>query len=261
MSDSVLTHLDDRGIATLTLNRPTVANAYDDQVIYSLITALDDYANNTDVRMLVMNATGSHFCSGADAHWIREVVSAGVTANRNDATQLARLMATLYHFPVPIIASVQGNAYGGAVGIIACCDIVVATSNSQFYINDARLGLAPAIISPYLIKAIGEKAARFHALTTRPFTAIKAMKMGLVSQVVEREELKEATQLVVDDILNLSPVAVRQTKAIIQYSANEVYDESMVDVTVEYLTELRASEECLEGLNAFIQKRNPRWQG
>ncbi len=259
MSDSVLTHLDQRGVATLTLNRPEVYNAYDDRVIYSLITALDDFADHPDVKVLHINAAGRHFCSGADANWIKTVVDAGISANRSDATQLARLMATVYHFPVPTVVSVNGNAYGGSLGLISGCDVVITTSESQFYLNDAKFGLAPSISSPYLVKSIGERAVRYHSLTARPISAMQAMKLGLVSQMVEASELKDSAELVLDDILSLSPVALRQTKAIIQYSANEEYDDAMVDVTIEYLTELRAGEDCGEGVDAFLQKRRPIW--
>lgn len=259
MSDSVITRIDSQGLATITLNKPTSYNAYDDKIIYSLITALDDFADHPEVKVLLINAEGKHFCSGVDARWLKSVIDSGTAANRADATHLARLYATLYHFPVPTIASVNGNAYGGALGLISGCDIVITTSSSHFYLNEANFGLAPAICSPYLVKSIGERAFRYHSLTARPISAHQALKLGLVSQVVEPFELKESTELIVEDILKLSPIALRQTKAIIQFSANEVYDDSLVDVTIEYLAELRAGADCKEGLNAFLEKRSPEW--
>lgn len=258
--ESVISQLDDRGVATLTLNRPDKANAYDDQVIYSLITALDDYAGESKLKMLVLKSTGKHFSSGVDVSWMQEVTNAGTQANRNDATQLARLMATLYHFPVPIIAAVQGNAYSGAVGVLACADVVLATSDSRFYLNDVKYGMAPAVISPYLVKAIGERLTRYYSLTARPISAMHALRMGLVNQMVEPSELEHGVAVVIEEMLSLSPTALRQTKAILQYSANEIFDDSMVDVTIDYLTELRTGDECQEGIRAYLQKRKPKWE-
>jgi methylglutaconyl-CoA hydratase len=257
--ETVISQLDDRGVATLTLNRPEKANAYDDQVIYSLITALDDYVGVSDLKMLVLKSNGKHFSSGVDIDWVQDVTSIGIQANRNDATQLARLMATLYHFPVPIIAAVQGNAYSSAVGVLACADVVIAASDSRFYLNDVKYGLAPAVTSPYLVKAIGERLTRYYALTARPISAMHALRIGLINQMVEPAELDQSVEVLIEEMLTLSPTALRQTKAILQYSANEIFDDAMVDVTIDYLAELRMGDDCQEGIRSFLQKRKPKW--
>ena len=250
--DTVQTHIDGRGVATITINRPGQANAYNDEVIYSLVTALDDFSNQPNIRMVHLKSTGPIYSAGADLTWIGKVVNSGGQSNRSDCQQTARLFSTIYNFPLPVLTTVQGPAYGGGVAMIACCDIVLATARAEFFLNDVNYGLAPAISSPYLIKALGEKWAKYYCLTARPFTAEQALSLGFVHQVLAGDQLQSAAEQLMEELCQLSPNALRQTKAMLQYSASEQFDESLIDVTVECFAELRTGADFQHSLQIFM---------
>ncbi|AJQ95782.1 enoyl-CoA hydratase-related protein [Gynuella sunshinyii] len=254
--ETVQTNIDARGVATLTINRPERANAYNDEVIYSLVTALDDFSNHPDIRLVYLKSTGQTYSAGADLTWMGKVVNSGGQSNRSDCQQTARLFSTIYNFPLPILTTIQGPVYGGGVAMVACCDIVLAATEAEFFLNDVKYGLAPAVASPYLIKALGEKRAKYYCLTTRPFTAPKALSYGLVHEVLPADHLDSAAEQIITDLCTFSPTALRQTKAMLQYSACEPFDDDLIDVTVECFAELRNGPDFQESLNTFAERKH-----
>ena len=208
--------LDARGVATLTLNRPDVHNAFDDVVISELNTAIDQYARHPDVRLLVLRAEGKSFSAGADLGWMKRMATFSREDNLADARELERLMRGLYDFPKPTLALVQGAAFGGAVGLVSCCDLAIASGNASFSLSEARLGLAPAVISPFVIAAIGPRQASRYFLTAERFTAETAQAIGLVHEVVPPEALDVASGRMIDTLLANGPIALMACKAFSQ---------------------------------------------
>lgn len=224
--DPVISKVDNRGVATLTINRPDVANAFNDEVVYSMITALDDLSNQDHIRVLLINSVGNNFSGGIDARWLSDCLDSGNHDLLNNTTQMARLFSTLHYFPMPTVISVQGKAFSDAVGLIACCDVAIGCTDTELIINDVLYGLPPALISPYLVKVIGEREARFHSLTDEPIKAEKALTLGLINMVVETEHLRHKTELVIDSVLRSHPVVLRKTKALLQFCSDEPYDDA-----------------------------------
>lgn len=256
---SLLTSLDERGVATLTLNRPDVHNAFDDAVIADLIAALDTYARHPDARLLVLRAEGKSFSAGADLGWMKRMASYSREDNLADARELERLMRSLYDFPKPTIAVVQGAAYGGAVGLVSCCDIAIASENASFSLSEAKLGLAPAVISPFVVAAMGARQASRYFLTAERFSAATARETGLVHEVVTAEALPEAQETLLATLLANGPVALMACKALLRKVAAATSPE-IATYTTELIASLRTSQEGQEGLGAFFEKRPPAWQ-
>lgn len=256
---SLLTALDDRGVATLTLNRPEVHNAFDDVVIADLNAALDTYARHPDVRLLVLRAEGKSFSAGADLGWMKRMASYSREDNLADARELERLMRSLYEFPKPTVAVVQGAAYGGAVGLVSCCDIAIASESASFSLSEARLGLAPAVISPFVVAAMGARQASRYFLTAERFSAATARETGLVHDVVTAEALPEAQEKLLATLLANGPVALMACKALLRKVAAATSPE-IATYTTELIASLRTSQEGQEGLGAFFEKRPPAWQ-
>lgn len=256
----VTTSLDQRGVAQLVLNRPEVHNAFDDSMIGELIQALDSFAANPQVRILLLRSNGKNFSAGADLGWMRSMAAKNYAENLQDAGELAKLMQKLDNFPAPTIALVQGAAFGGAVGLVACCDIAIASEKSSFCLSEVKIGLIPAVISPYVVRAIGERASRRYFLTAERFFAAEALHFGLLHQVVSDDELQNAADAMVRTLLANSPAAVKAAKDLIFTVANQPTTQALIDETSRRIAAIRVSSEGQEGLSAFLQKRTPAWQ-
>lgn len=255
----VLFDIDDQGVATLTLNRPKIHNALDDETIGQLINFLKRLHRSDSARVLVLRGEGSSFSSGADAKWLRHLVKFDYSTNLMDARQLAAMMTLLNTLPIPTIAMVQGPAYGGGLGLIACCDLAVCNRRAQFCFSEVRLGLAPAVMSPYVIQAIGERAARRYFLSAEVFGPDEALQIGLIHKIVANEDLETCINTQVDQFLNNSPTAIRETKKLIAMVSKRDIGTDTIDATVELIARLRVSPEGQAGLNAFLEKTLPPW--
>lgn len=258
-SQALLFHLDPRGVATITLNRANLHNAFDDALIEELIAALLRAAETPGLRVLVLASSGKSFSAGADLGWMRRMADADRNANLQDAHRLSALMQTLNEFPMPTIAKVQGTAMGGGVGLVACCDIALAADTAMFALSEVKLGLAPAVISPYVIAKIGASQARRYFVTAERFTADKAQAIGLVHEVVDADALDAAVEAMVGVLLANGPQAMRASKALVSHHAAAEDAAALRTVVAGVIADLRASDEGREGLRAFLQKSPPAW--
>ncbi|MCP4327362.1 MAG: enoyl-CoA hydratase/isomerase family protein [Alphaproteobacteria bacterium] len=255
-----LSKLDDRGIARICLNRPDVHNAFDDALIAGLTGELERVGADAAVRMVVIAAMGKSFCAGADLNWMKRMSGYGRAENEADAVALAGLMRTLNDVPKPVIALVQGAALGGGVGVVACCDIAIASTQAVFGLSEVRLGLIPAVISPYVVRAIGARAARRYFLTAERFDAAEAARLGLVHMVVAPEDLEDAGVKTAEVILTGGPHAQAVSKDIIASVQSGPIDDAMTNLTARRIADVRASDEGKEGIAAFLEKRKPSWR-
>lgn len=255
----VLMQVDPRGIARITLNRPGVHNAFDDDLIARLGELLGELEGQRGLRALVLAATGRSFSAGADLNWMRRMADYSESENRADALKLAELMSRLNRLPVPTIARVQGSAFGGGVGLIACCDMAIGADRALFALSEVRLGIIPAVISPYVVAAIGQRAARRWILTGERFDSAEALRIGLLHQVVPEAELDPALETLLDELLQCGPRAQSAAKRLIRDVSARAVDPAMIVDTADRITALRASPEGREGLSAFLEKRPPSW--
>lgn len=257
----VLCSISSQGIATLTLNRIDKHNAFDDVMIAQLLARLNELQADPAVRVLVLQANGRHFSAGADLQWMRAMAAQSRCDNHRDAARLARLMQTLDTFPHPTLVAVQGSAFGGALGLICCGDIVVATTDARFCLSEVRLGLIPATIGPYLCRAIGQRQSRRYMLTAETIDAFRAMELGLVHQVVDEQPtaLAEIIEHFCHTLLSHSPAALTAAKALCQRCYATPIDSALITHTSQLIAELRVSDQGQEGLNAFLAKRPPQW--
>lgn len=244
-------------VATLTIERSEVHNAFDAHTIAQLIQQIE-YANTLDIRALVLKGEGKHFSAGADLNWMKSMVSNTFEDNVADSMELARLMQVLFDTKVPTLCLVQGAAFGGALGLIACCDIAVADEKAKFCLSEVKLGLIPAVISPYVINAIGERQARRYFQTAEVFFADKALALGLVHEVSDSPE--DTLDTLLHAILQNGPEATKQAKQLICDVANKAIDDDLRQLTAERIAQIRVSDEGQEGLQAFFDKRKPSWQ-
>ena len=251
-SQLVTTSLDDRGVLTLTLDRPEKHNAFDDLVIAALNDTLAQHRENSEVRALVLQATGRSFSAGADLSWMQRMAEYDYDANVRDAELLAQMLHQLYSFPVPTIARVQGAAYGGGVGLAACCDIVVAGPRAAFMLSEVKLGLIPATISPYVIAAIGSRASLRYFTTAERIDVETARELGLVSMLVEEEGLDAAVSGLIDAVLANGPMAVRAAKKLVHDVSGRPIDDTLRRQTSEAIAAIRVSDEGQSGLKAFL---------
>jgi methylglutaconyl-CoA hydratase len=248
------------GLAILTLNRPDIHNAFDDTLIADMTAALQDIDADPSVRVLVLSANGSSFSAGADLNWMKRMAAYTEEQNLHDAMWLARLMSTLNNLSKPTVARVQGPAYGGGVGLVACCDIAVASHDATFALSEARLGIIPAVISPYLIAAIGERTARRYMLTTERFDAAEAYRIGLVHELVLGEEdLDDCIERFIKALFTAGPVAQRECKDLIRAVARHPISDPLILDTAKRIARIRVSPEGREGMAAFLDKRNADW--
>ena len=261
MSDRcVLWDLDARGVATVTLNRPQVNNAYDEALIAGLLEAMDALGEAAGLRAVVLRGEGRHFQAGADLKWIRTVASQSPQENERASRATARAVHRLNTLPVPTVALVQGGCFGGGTGIVAACDVVIAAEDAQFSIAETRWGLMAGIILPQLADAIGARQVRRYALTGERFGALEAMRIGLVHEVVPSAELAAAGARIVDLLLQNAPEANAQTKALALEFAWGAVDEPTFERLVAQHAAKRRSAEAAEGLASFAEKRPGRWR-
>jgi methylglutaconyl-CoA hydratase len=258
-SGPVLWSVDARGVATVTLNRPEVNNAYDGALIEGLLAALDALGGVTGLRAVVIKGNGKHFQAGADLKWIDAVRTSSAEENVRVSHATAQAVARLNRVPVPVIALVQGGCFGGGTGLIAACDVVIAADNAVFSIAEVRWGLTAAIIVPQLKDAIGVRQLRRYGLTGERFNAQEARRIGLVHDVVPLPELAAAGERVVGHVLENAPDAIAQTKALTVQSAFGDLDEAAFAALIESHAKKRQSSEAVEGLASFAEKRPAKW--
>ena len=256
---TLLTTTDTQGIATLTLNSPERHNAFDDQLIADLTHALERLDADPQVRVVVLAANGKSFSAGADLNWMRRMADYSAEENLVDARALAELMRVLNGLKKPTLALVQGAVYGGGVGLVACCDIAIATPRAKFCLSEVKLGLIPAAISPYVVEAIGTRAARRYFLTAEIFAAEEALRLGLLHDIVDEEELTARGKAICQQILQNGPQALAVAKKLIGTVGRRPVDSKMIEETAELIAGIRASAEGKEGLGAFLEKRTPNW--
>ena len=259
MTHAVLSSVDARGVALVTLNRPERHNAFDGDTLARLQTLLTDLGRDAQVRVVILTGAGATFCAGADIEWMRRMAAANAAANVADARALAEVLATLDTLPKPTIARVQGSAFGGGVGLIACCDIALAAADARLALTEVRVGLVPATISPYVIAAIGPRLARRYMLTAEPISGSAAVAAGLVHEVTEPGQLDERVSMFVDLLLKAGPEALRECKELIRAVRDAEGAEELRRATAERLARVRMSAEGREGLQAFLEKRRPAW--
>lgn len=256
----LITEISGRGVATITLRRPEIHNAFDDVLIERLRRELQGLNNDPKVRVVVLAAEGKSFSAGADLNWMKRMAEYERAENLEDAKNLGKLMATLYRMRQPTVAIVQGPAYGGGVGLVAACDIAIASDAAHFCLSEVRLGLIPAVIGPYVIHAVGERHATRYMLTAEKFSAAEAMRIGLVHDVVPADVLLDRRNEVVDDLLKGGPKALSEVKNLVSYiTTSATQDEKVVRDTAGHIARVRASDEGQEGVQAFLEKRKAAW--
>jgi methylglutaconyl-CoA hydratase len=249
----------DDNIATITLNRPQLRNAFNETAIADLTMAFDEASQDRDVRAIVLAANGPAFCAGADLNWMKKMAGYSAAENEADALRLADMLRTIYFSPKPVVAKVQGDCYAGGMGLVAACDIVVAAEGVNFCLSEVKLGLIPATISPYVIKAMGDQASRRYFLTAERFDAREAHRLGLAHEVVAAEQLDAKVAEIVKALTSNSPNAVREAKALVRDIAGVPIDDVLLADTAGRIAAIRASEEGREGVASFLEKRKPSW--
>jgi methylglutaconyl-CoA hydratase len=247
-------------VGLVTLNRPDRHNAFDDALIADLTQALRDMEADDAVRVVVLAGAGKSFSAGADLNWMKRMAGFSKEENQRDAMGLGALMRTLAHLRKPTIARVHGAAYGGGVGLVACCDIAVATQEASFSFSEVKLGLIPAVISPYVIAAIGERHARRYFITGERFDAGQAWRMGLVHELaMDEADMDQRLGVIVTALLTAGPVAIREAKELVRAVANKPVMSELIQDTAERIARVRSSPEGREGVSAFLEKRKPSW--
>jgi methylglutaconyl-CoA hydratase len=259
-TDTVQLHRDTRGVATVTLNRADKHNAFDDAMIRDLRRVFQALAGDDTARLVVLRSEGRHFSAGGDLAWMQRMAEYDHAHNLRDAEDLAGMLMDLKQLPQPTVARVQGAAFGGAVGLVSCCDIAIAADTARFALSEVRIGLIPATIGPYVVAAIGERAARRYFVTGEAFGADAALRCGLVSEVVAIDALDTALEQLCENILGNGPQAVRAAKSLITEICGEPASDALVRETCERIADLRVSSEGQEGLKAFLEKRLPAWK-
>jgi len=256
---SVTVGVDADGIATLTLDRPDVHNAFDDVMVAELTAVLNALDADPAVRVVILAGNGASFSAGANLNWMRRTADYSAADNERDALALARLMNTLYRLSKPTIARVHGPAYAGGLGLVACCDIAIATREAKFCLSEVRLGLVPAVVTPYVMAAVGERQARRYVLTAETFDAPEAYRIGLVHDIVEEYELTPTLNALVTLLFRAGPQALAHSKAWIARVAASPIDDALVAQSAALIAGLRASPEGRAGIAAFLEKRDTPW--
>ncbi|MFL9812746.1 gamma-carboxygeranoyl-CoA hydratase [Stutzerimonas sp. VN223-3] len=252
---------DPRGFATLWLNRPEKNNAFNAEMIRELVLAIDQVQADKSLRFLLLRGRGKHFSAGADLAWMQQSAKLDFEANLTDARELAEMMYSLYHLKLPTLAVVQGAAFGGAVGLIACCDMAIGAADAQISLSEVRIGLAPAVISPFVVKAIGERATRRYAMTGERFSGERARELGLLSETYAAAELDDSLNSWIGNLLLNSPQAMRASKDLLREASSGSLSPALRRYSENTIARIRVSPEGQEGLNAFLEKRKPAWLG
>jgi methylglutaconyl-CoA hydratase len=246
-------------VATVTLDRPDVRNAFNEATIAELALAFDELGRDEDVRAIVLAANGPAFCAGADLNWMKQMAGYSDAENLADATRLADMLRTIYLCPKPVVAKVHGDCYAGGMGLVAACDVALAAEAANFCLSEVKLGLIPATISPYVIKAMGENAARRYFLTAERFSAREAHRIGFVHEVVAAAELDAGVAAIVKALVTNSPNAVQQAKVLVRDIAGRPVDNALLADSAARIAQIRASQEGREGVASFLEKRKPSW--
>lgn len=259
MPDSIQAYVAPNGVATLTLCKPQVGNAFDDRMITAMVKVIEAWHSDNSVRVIVLRSEGKHFSAGADLNWMKRMAALSEAENRRDAGELARLMHSIWQCPKPVLARVQGAAFGGAVGLAACADIVVAADDSRFCLSEVKVGLVPAVISPYVTRAMGARAASRYFLTAEVIPAGDAHRLGLIHLIAPEAELDDRIEELCKQILANSPAALSEAKALLRHLHHAPITPELVDHTTDLIARVRVSAEGQEGLSAFLDKRTPAW--
>ena len=249
----------DAHVATVTLNRPDVRNAFNETTIADITQVFQQLDADSAVRAVVLAANGVAFCAGADLNWMKKMADYTHAENLADAGQLAAMLAAIYRCSKPVVAKVQGDCYAGGMGLVAACDIAMSVDSAHYCLSEVKLGLIPATISPYVIKAMGESAARRYFITAERFSAHEAQRIGFVHEVVSAEALDGKIAEIVKALVSNSPNAVKQAKKLVQDVASREITPTLVAATVEGIAQIRASDEGREGVRSFLEKRKPAW--
>ena len=247
------------GVGTVTLDRPAVRNAFSETMIGDLTRAFVELGKNEHAKVVVLAAAGKAFCAGADLNWMKKMAGYSEAENRADALRLARMLKTIHDCPKPVVARVQGDVYAGGTGLVAACDIAVCVREAVFCLSETRIGLIPATIGPYVIRAMGERAARRYMLTAERFDAAEALRVGFVHEVVDTDALDAAVKRCVDVLKVNSSNAMDETKRLIRDVATAPLDEALLADTAGRIAAIRASDEGREGIRSFLEKRKPSW--
>ena len=246
-------------VARITLTMPEIRNAFSDEVIQAITEAFVDVGARSDVRAVVLAAEGPAFCAGANLHWMRRMADYTREENLADAGKLAAMLRTIAECPKPTIARVQGDVYAGGTGLVAACDMAVSVDTAGFCLSEVKIGLIPATISPYVIRAMGARAAHRYFLTAERFGAQEALRIGFVHEVVTAEQLDAKVDELVKALISASPNAVRACKKLVLDVAEREINAALIAATVEGIADIRASDEGREGVQSFLQKRKPSW--
>jgi methylglutaconyl-CoA hydratase len=255
-------HLDlrfDAGVSTVTLNRPDVRNAFNQEVIAELTAVFLELGRRPEVRCVVLAASGTAFCAGADLNWMKRMASYSRDENVDDATALARMLEVIYKCPKPTLAKVQGDVYAGGLGLVAACDIAIAADTAHYCVSEVRIGLIPATISPYLIRAMGARAAHRWFLTAERFAAAQATACGLVHEAVPAGDLDARVAALARTLVQAGPEAVKACKKLLHDVAGQEMSDSLLEDTAERIADIRVTPEGREGIAAFLDKRKPNW--
>ncbi|MFQ6083361.1 MAG: enoyl-CoA hydratase/isomerase family protein [Candidatus Aminicenantia bacterium] len=257
-SYQTIIHLTENSVSKIILNRPKIHNAFNQTMIRELTTVFRKIADDPEIRVVVLTGNGKSFCAGADLNWMREIINYSYQENLEESTLLAELMYLIYSLPKPTVARVNGTTIGGGTGLIAACDIVIAADQAKFGLSEVKLGLVPALISPYVIRRIGETYAREFFLTGERLTAQKALEIGLVNKIVPLEKLNEEVEKIVSQLLTSGPQAIACCKELLIKIPNMNFDQAKT-FTAKMIADLRISQEGQEGMTAFLEKRKPKW--
>jgi methylglutaconyl-CoA hydratase len=249
----------EKDLARITLDNPARHNAFDDTIIESLIRAFDQASLHPDVRIIVLAATGKHFSAGADLNWMRRMGELDHQQNRDDALRLAELMRTIDRAGKPVLCRVQGAAFGGALGLICACDIAVASDDARFCLSEVKLGILPAVISPYVVRAMGARQAQRYFMTAEVISAAMAARLGIIHEQVPAEQLDICLDTLINALRQGAPSAQLRSRELIERVADRAIDDAVIDYTAELIAELRTADEGREGLSAFLEKRSPTW--
>jgi methylglutaconyl-CoA hydratase len=247
------------GVETVTLNRPDVRNAFNDEVIAELTAVFSQLARRSEVRCVVLTGNGSAFCAGADLNWMKRMAGYSREENVEDASHLARMLEVIHNCPKPTVARVQGDVYAGGMGLVAACDMAVSVDTAQYCLSEVKLGLIPATISPYVIRAMGVRASHRYFLTAERFSAAEALRVGFVHEVVTADQLDAAVGRITEALVSAGPEAVKACKKLLHDVAGHEITARLVRRTVEGIADIRASDEGREGVQSFLGKRKPNW--
>lgn len=261
MNDApILTTIDNNGVARITMNRPDLRNAFNEALINGICDAMGQLNADASIRAVVLTGAGKAFSAGADLNMMQRAANYSRTENKDDARRLAHMLYAIYDSPKPTIALVNGPAMGGGLGLIAACDIAIGVDDAFFALSEVRLGLIPAVISPFVIQAIGERAARRYFITAERFSADEAARLGLLHIVAAQSALADKLNETLAAVMSCGPDAIREAKLLIRSVAGKPINDAVMSDTAERIARLRASEEGKEGIAAFLEKRSPSWK-